>query len=103
MTRNNKYKEEKTLLRAAIKHFDYLADTGLYSFKDGAVVSEFINNIVEWYRFLKEKDAGMEIGAYGEKILRDYGKINTKYGFNFTIESIQNDTIYEKELLWQET
>ena len=90
--------EEKTLLKKAIKHFDYLDNKGIYSFKDGAIVSEFINNIVEWYRFLKEKNSGMEIGAYGEKVLRDYGKINTKYEFNFTIKSIQNDTIYEKNI-----
>lgn len=40
-------------MKLALFRFDEMKDSSDYTFSDGVIVSEFINNCIEWFRYLK--------------------------------------------------
>jgi hypothetical protein len=92
---NSQKAEEKVLTQMLLERFDEMKKSGKYTFEDGALVSEFINNSIEWYRHLKALAYEGDTSTYGKYLLDSYNPINTKYGFNITIDLIQDNTIYE--------
>ena len=95
MTFNNHKAEELTLMTMIMARFEEMRESNEYSFEDGAIVSEFINNSIEWFRNLKlQQNAPEYLTHHGENQLKMYEEVNEKYGFNITVDLIEDNTIY---------
>lgn len=95
MNFKNTVQEEKTL-RTILLHriSELLNDNKELSFSDGLMIGEFIVNAVYWYRILKAKESGLQLSAYEKHLFNAGDYVNTKYGFNISIEKVQKKTNY---------
>ncbi len=91
--------EENKLIGLFYDRVSLLHEDKEMGFNDGMRVQLFASELITWFRYSKTLSSGGNI-TRGQQVSYDIcQEINLGYGFNFTVENIQEQTYYTKETI----